>query len=90
MSNVISELAEEYMRDVSVYTDKVMESFLRKNLIPFDNIEQSRKWLKDRGLRIYDEIEGESLGDKKHTLLLLRVIDQTEFTIKAPTVKVEA
>jgi hypothetical protein len=90
MTNVISELAEEYMNEVTAYTDRQMEYFLRKNLIPFDNIEQSRKWLKDRGLRIYDEVEGESMGDKKHTLLLLRVIDEAKFVIKAPSIKIEA
>lgn len=60
------------------------KNFLQKNAIPFTNIEKTNKLLRDKGYRLVDEVEGSVGEDEKHTLLLVKIIDQTSYVLKKP------
>lgn len=87
--NSITDIAERYAQEVAAYTDRHAENFLRKNGIKFTNIEDTNKLLREKGYRLIDEVEGDAWSDCRHTLLLVKIIDQTSYTIKAPKLELD-
>jgi len=85
LQNTPNRYIEELTAQIDVYTKK----FLEKNKIPFTNIEETQKLLREKGYRLIDEQEGDFMSDRKHTLLLVKIIDQTSYTIKAPKLGTE-
>ena len=83
INNTVSNYAEE----VVAYMDKQAKMFLKKNAIPFNNIEETQAFLRERGYRLIDEQESKMIDDRKHTLLLVKIIDQTSYVIKAPKIE---
>ena len=87
MDNPMLGISKRYTEELVAYIDLQAKNFLEKNNIPFTNIEETQKLLRDKGYRLIDEQEGEPMGDRKHTLLLVKIIDQTSYVIKKPEIK---
>lgn len=81
----ISDITREYSEQAVAYMDMQAKRFLQKNAIKFTTIEETNKLLKEKGYRLISETEGDFMSDRKYILLLVKIIDQTSYTIKAPS-----
>jgi hypothetical protein len=86
--SIIQDISERYAEETHAFMELEARQFLERNGIKFTNLEKTNKLLRDKGYRLIDEVE-DITGDRKHTLLLVRVIDQTSYIIKAPTLTYE-
>ena len=87
MDTKITDLAGQIANSYAQQLDKHIEQFLKKNLIPFDgDIAKTNRELEANGMRLIREDEPfDPMGDSKTTYMLVKIIDSTSVTIKAPT-----
>jgi len=85
------DVVERLMQERAFFSDLQMKNFLRKNNIPFsdDNPEKTVKSLREKGYRVIDENKTDAFGNVEHTLLFVKVLDQTSYKLNAPTWKME-
>jgi hypothetical protein len=86
MDNKIAELTAQIANSYAQQLDRHIEQFLKKNLIPFDgDIKKTNDKLEAKGMRLIREDDNpDSWGDRKSTYMLVKIIDSTSVTIKAP------
>ncbi len=82
--NILSDIAERYAEEVAAFKDQQARRFLEKNDIPFTTIEETNALLRKKGYRVINELEGNMMDGQKHTLLLVKIIDQTTYRINPP------
>lgn len=87
LDNDIASLTGQIANSYAQQLDRHIEQFLKKNLIPFDgDIAKTNDALEAKGMRLIREDEPyDSFGDRKTTYMLVKIIDSTSVTIKAPS-----
>lgn len=88
MDDKIAELTGQIANSFAQQLDRHIEQFLKKNLIPFDgDIAKTNQELEAKGMRLIREDEPfDGFGDRKSTYMLVKIIDSTSVTVKAPVI----
>ena len=87
MENNIASLTAQIANSYAQQLYEHIEQFLKENLIPFDgDIAKTNKALEEKGMRLIREEEPfDPMSDRKTTYMLVKIIDSTSVTVKAPT-----
>lgn len=89
----LQSITRQMAESVAAQVDNHLKTFLRKNGIEVKepvNIEQIYRALEDKGMTLVSESETSVMGDRKTTYRLVKIIDQTHVTVKAPVLREES
>ena len=85
------DIVERLVQERAFFSDLQMKNFLRKNNIPFNegDPEKTALSLRKKGYRVINENKTDAFGNVEHTLLFVKVLDQTSYKLNAPNWKME-
>lgn len=86
IAKLTGQITNSFAQQLAQQLDRHIEQFLKKNLIPFDgDIAKTNQELEAKGMRLIREDEPfDGFGDRKSTYMLIKIIDSTSVTVKAP------
>lgn len=88
----MNNLLDNYIRSVMQFRETVIRAFLERNRIevPENEVDIARinKELEAKGYWLIDAQENDTEGNQLHKLRLVKIIDEQNYSIKKPEVKI--